>query len=73
MASSDALGAQSGDAGGQEDLEMQPATLQRAGKHAMPNDESLRLNDREIGGMFSHPVDAERYPPLMKIDEAATP
>lgn len=38
----------------------------------MPNDESLRLSDREIAGMFSHPVDAERFPPFLKLDEAAT-
>ena len=38
----------------------------------MPSDESFRLTDREIAGMFSHPVDAERYPPVMTLAEAAT-
>lgn len=38
----------------------------------MPNNESLHLSDREIAGMFSHPIDAERYPPLMTLDETAT-
>lgn len=37
----------------------------------MPIDESLRLTDREITAMFSHPVDAERFPPVLAIDEAA--
>lgn len=38
----------------------------------MPNDQSLRLTDREIAGMFSHPVDAERFPPFLTLDQAGT-
>ena len=33
--------------------------------------ESLKLSDREIAALFSHPVDAERFPPLLTFDNAA--
>lgn len=36
----------------------------------MPDD-SIKLSDREIAAMFSHSVDAERFPPVLDIDEAA--
>jgi hypothetical protein len=38
----------------------------------MPQDASFKLTDREIAAMFSHPVDAERFPPVMTLEEAAT-
>jgi hypothetical protein len=38
----------------------------------MANDEFPRLTDREIAAMFSHPVDAERFQPILNFDEAAT-
>ena len=37
----------------------------------MSANESLKLSDREITALFSHPVDAERFPPILAIKEAA--
>lgn len=37
----------------------------------MTADESLKLTDREIAGMFSHPIDAERFRPVLTLEDAA--
>ncbi len=37
----------------------------------MPLDESFKLGDREIAGMFSRDADAERFPPILSLEQAA--
>ncbi len=37
----------------------------------MPTDDSLHLTDKEIAQMFSQGNYADRFPPVMTVDEAA--
>ena len=37
----------------------------------MDGHQSLRLTDKEISAPFSDPLWAERYPPVMTLDQAA--
>ena len=37
----------------------------------MPTDDSLQLTDKEIAQMFSVGIYADRFPPIMTLDEAA--
>lgn len=37
----------------------------------MPTDESLQLTDKEITQMFPEGIYADRFPPIMSLEEAA--
>jgi len=37
----------------------------------MDGDQSLRLTDKEIASSFAGPLWAERFPPIMTLDQAA--
>ncbi|MCA9054836.1 MAG: helix-turn-helix domain-containing protein [Planctomycetaceae bacterium] len=37
----------------------------------MANDPNLRLSDREVASMFAADTDAQRYPPILTLEEAA--
>ena len=37
----------------------------------MPSDEKLKLTDRQITELFSHPVDADRFPPVLTLEDAS--
>lgn len=37
----------------------------------MPVDKTFKLGDREIAEMFSRDADAERFPPILSLEQAA--
>ena len=52
-------------------VSLEPQVAATTDRSAMPQKESLKLTDREIAAMFTHPVDSERYHPVLTLEQAS--